>query len=277
MEILENKKNLDVFLSNIREKSHKIGLIPTMGSIHKGHLSLVEKSKNTNCFSLATIFINPTQFNDPKDFNEYPQNRELDIARLKQIRCDALYFPQTEELYLNGIKSQKTIFDYRDILCDKFRPGHFDGVTTVVKSLFDIIKPDHAFFGEKDFQQLKLIQKIVEKEKLPILIHPCNSVRMLNGISFSSRYKNLQSSQEKDFGKVANKIINSVLELKKKIDVKILENLKEELIKINIKKIDYLEVRDEINLLPTVKNKKARLFIAFYIDDIRIIDNFVLY
>ena len=277
MEILENKKNLDVFLSIIREKSHKIGLIPTMGSIHKGHLSLVKKSKNTNCFSLATIFINPTQFNDPKDFDEYPQNRDLDIARLKQVQCDALYFPQTEELYPNGIKSQKTIFDYRDILCDKFRPGHFDGVTTVVKSLFDIIKPDHAFFGEKDFQQLKLIQKIVEKNKSPILIHPCDSVRMLNGISFSSRYKNLQSSQEKDFDKAANKIINSVLELKKKIDVKILENLKEELIKINIKKIDYLEIRDEINLLPTVENQKARLFVAFYIDDIRIIDNFVLY
>ena len=277
MEILENKKNLDVFLSNIREKSHKIGLIPTMGSIHKGHLSLVEKSKNTNCFSLATIFINPTQFNDPKDFDEYPQNRDLDIARLKQAQCDALYFPQTEELYPNGIISQKTIFDYRDILCDKFRPGHFDGVTTVVKSLFDIIKPDHAFFGEKDFQQLKLIQKIVEKNKSPILIHPCDSVRMLNGISFSSRYKNLQSSQEKDFDKAANKIINSVLELKKKIDVKILENLKDELIKVNIKKIDYLEIRDEINLLPTVENQKARLFVAFYIDDIRIIDNFVLY
>ena len=277
MEILENKKKLDVFLSNIREKSHKIGLIPTMGSIHKGHLSLVEKSKKTNCFSLATIFINPTQFNDPKDFNRYPQNRDLDIARLKEIQCDALYFPQTEELYPNGIISQKTIFDYRDILCDKFRPGHFDGVTTVVKLLFDIIKPNHAFFGEKDFQQLKLIQRIVEKNKSPILIHPCDSVRMLNGISFSSRYKKFQSSQAKVFDKAANKIIKSVLELKKKIDVKILENLKDELIKINIKKIDYLEIRDEINLLPTVENKKARLFVAFYIDDIRIIDNFVLY
>ena len=277
MEILENKKKLDVFLSNIREKSHKIGLIPTMGSIHKGHLSLVEKSKNTNCFSLATIFINPTQFNDPKDFKEYPQNRDLDIARLKQVQCDALYFPQIEELYPEGINSHKTIFNYRDILCDKFRPGHFDGVTTVVKLLFDIIKPDHAFFGEKDFQQLKIIQKIVEKEKLPILIHPCNSVKMLNGISFSSRYKNFQPSQEKTFDNAANKIMNSLLELKKKIDVKILENLKEELIKINIKKIDYLEIRDEINLLPTVENKKARLFVAFYIDDIRIIDNFILY
>ena len=277
MEILENKKNLDVFLSNTRENSQKIGLIPTMGSIHKGHLSLVEKSKNTNCFSLTTIFINPTQFNDPKDFYEYPQNRDLDITRLKQAQCDALYFPQTKELYPKGINSQKTIFDYRDILCDKFRPGHFDGVTTVVKSLFDIIKPDHAFFGEKDFQQLKLIQKIIEKNKSPILIHPCDSVRMLNGISFSSRYKNLQSSQEKDFDKAANIIINSVLELKKKIDVKILKNLKDELIEINIKKIDYLEIRDEINLLPTVENEKARLFVAFYIDDIRIIDNFVLY
>ena len=180
----------------------------------------------------------------------------MDIAQLKQVQCDALYFPQTEELYPNGIKSQKTIFDFRDILCDKFRPGHFDGVTTVVKSLFDIIKPDHAFFGEKDFQQLKLIQKIVEKNKLPIQIHSCDSVRMLNGISFSSRYKKFQSAQITTFNNAANKIKNSLLALKKKNDVKILENLKKELIYNNIKKIDYLEVRDEINLLPTVENQK---------------------
>ena len=277
MKIVENKKKLNDFLNEIRKKGQKIGLIPTMGSIHGGHLSLIDKSKKINCFSLATIFVNPTQFNDPKDFDKYPQNRDLDIAQLKQIQCDALYFPQIEELYPEGINSHKTIFNFRNILCDKFRPGHFDGVTTVVKLLFDIIKPDHAFFGEKDFQQLKIIQKIVEKEKLPILIHPCNSIRMLNGISFSSRYKNLQSSQEKVFDKAANNIKNSVLELKKKIDVKTLKKLKGELIKNNIKKIDYLEVRDEINLLPTAKNQKARLFVAFYIGNIRIIDNFVLY
>jgi pantoate--beta-alanine ligase len=277
MKILENKKKLDGFLVNIREKGHKIGLIPTMGGIHEGHLSLLEKSKKNHCFSLVTIFVNPTQFNEYKDFKLYPQNRDLDIDLLKQKKCDALYFPQIVELYPDEIKSQKSIFDYRNILCDKFRPGHFDGVTTVVKSLFDIVKPNHVFFGEKDFQQLKLIRKIIEKNKLPIIIHPCNSVRMSNGMSFSSRYTNLIPSQEKILDKAASKILNSILELKKRIDVKILKNLKEELNKINIERIDYLEIRDEINLLPTSKNKKARLFLAFYVGEIRIIDNFILY
>ena len=213
MEILENKNKVDCLLANIRRKGHKVALIPTMGSIHKGHLSLIEKSKNLDLFSMVTIFVNPTQFNDLDDYKQYPRNKEKDIELLKKINCDLLFFPSTQNLYPNGIKIRKTIFDYRDILCDKFRPGHFDGVTTVVKSLFDLIKPDCAFFGEKDFQQIKLIQKIVEKNKLSILIYPCNSVRMSNGMSFSSRYKNFSSSQEEIFDIVAKKIMNSIFNI----------------------------------------------------------------
>ena len=277
MKILENKSKIDDFLSYIRKKGQKIGLIPTMGSIHNGHLSLIEECKKLGYFSLVTIFINPTQFDETDDYDQYPRNRSQDIKFLDKIDADLLFFPSSEDLYPFGISSKKTILSYRNILCDKFRPGHFDGVTTVVNSLFNLINPDHVFFGEKDFQQLKLIEKIIENNNFPILIHPCTSIRMSNGMSFSSRYNNFNLLQEKIFNIAAGKIMVSLSELKMKADVKIVEKLKEQLKEININKIDYLEIRDENNLLPSVENKNSRLFLAFYINNIRIVDNFILY
>jgi pantoate--beta-alanine ligase len=277
MKILENKSKIDDFLSEIRKKGQKIGLIPTMGSIHDGHLSLIEECKKLGYFSLVTIFVNPTQFDETDDYDQYPRNKIQDIKFLDKINTDLLFFPSSEDLYPLGISSKKTILSYRNILCDKFRPGHFDGVTTVVNSLFNLINPDHVFFGEKDFQQLKLIEKLIENNNFPILIHPCISIRMSNGMSFSSRYNNFNSLQEKIFDNAASKIMISLSELKMKADVNIIEKLKEQLKEININKIDYLEIRDENNLLPSVENKNSRLFLAFYINNIRIVDNFILY
>ena len=277
MKIIEKNNKLKDFLVQIKKNGQKIGFIPTMGSIHKGHLSLIEESKKLDLFSVVSIFINPTQFNKKEDFNNYPRGKEKDINKLKSIETDLLFLPLTQDLYPNGIKRKKTIFEYRDILCDKFRPGHFDGVTTVVNSLLKLVNPEHAFFGEKDFQQLKIIQKIIEHSNLQTLIHPCDSIRMSNGMSFSSRYNNFKLLQNNILDKSAFHIMKSIDNLKENIDIKILENLEKKLKKINIKKIDYLEVRDELNLSLIVKNKKTRLFISFYIDDIRIIDNFKLY
>ena len=277
MKILENKKKLDNLLEKIRVQDLKIGLIPTMGSIHEGHISLIEKSKQSKCFSIVTIFVNPTQFNDLEDFNNYPKNKEDDINKLKLVECDALYFPQTQELYPNEVKSKKTIFDYRDILCDRFRPGHFDGVTTVVKSLFDLVKPHKVFFGEKDFQQLKLIKKVIEKNILPIELISCPSIRSNNSMSISSRYNNFSLKEKKILDKIAIKINLCVKELRKNINLSFLEKLNQELQYYDVNKIDYLEIREEENLQLTEKKTKARLFIAFYLGKIRIIDNFILY
>ena len=277
MKILENKKKLDNLLEKIRVQDLKIGLIPTMGSIHEGHISLIEQSKHSNCFSIVTIFVNPTQFNNLEDFNNYPTNKEEDINRLKQAECDALYFPQTQELYPNEVKSKKTIFDYREVLCDRFRPGHFDGVTTVVKSLFNLVKPHKVFFGEKDFQQLKLINKVIEKNILPIKLISCPSIRLNNGMSISSRYNNFSSKEKKILDKIAIKINLCVKELRKNINLSFLEKLNQELQYYDVNKIDYLEIREEENLQLTEKKTKARLFVAFYLGKIRIIDNFILY
>ena len=277
MKILENKRELDELLAKIRTNKTKIGLIPTMGSIHDGHLSLVENSIKENFFSITSIFVNPTQFNDLKDFKKYPQNKKQDIEKLNTVKCEAVFFPQIEELYPEGIKRKKTISKYRDILCDKFRPGHFDGVTTVVKSLFDIVTPDAVFFGEKDFQQLKIIKELIKKNNLPIQLIDCPSVRSKNGMSLSSRYNNFNTNQEILFNQISLKINDCVNLLKKQIDINNLKNLNQYLEEDKKIKVDYLEVRDDDELLLTQKNKNARLFISFYIEDIRIIDNFKLY
>ena len=277
MKILENKRELDELLAKIRTNGTKIGLIPTMGSIHDGHLSLVENAIKENFFSITSIFVNPTQFNDLKDFKKYPQNKKQDIEKLNTVKCDAVFFPQIEELYPEGIKRKKTISKYRDILCDKFRPGHFDGVTTVVKSLFDIVTPDAVFFGEKDFQQLKIIKELIKKNNLTIQLIDCPSVRSKNGMSLSSRYNNFNTNQEILFNKISLKINDCVNLLKKQIDINNLKNLNQYLEEDKKIKVDYLEVRDDDELLLTQKNKNARLFISFYIEDIRIIDNFKLY
>ena len=277
MKILENKRELDELLAKIRTKGTKIGLIPTMGSIHNGHLSLVENSMKENFFSITSIFVNPTQFNDLKDFKKYPKNKKQDIEKLNTVKCDAVFFPQIEELYPEGIKSKKTISKYRDILCDRFRPGHFDGVTTVVKSLFDIVTPDAVFFGEKDFQQLKIIKELIKKNNLPIQLIDCPSVRSKNGMSLSSRYNNFNTNQEILFNQISLKVNDCVNLLKKQIDINNLKNLNQYLEEDKKIKVDYLEVRDDDELLLTQKNKNARLFISFYIEDIRIIDNFKLY
>ena len=277
MKILENKRELDELLAKIRTNGTKIGLIPTMGSIHNGHLSLVENSMKENFFSITSIFVNPTQFNDLKDFKKYPQNKKQDIEKLNTVKCDAVFFPQIEELYPEGIKRKKTISKYSDILCDKFRPGHFDGVTTVVKSLFDIVTPDAVFFGEKDFQQLKIIKELIKKNNLPIQLIDCPSVRSKNGMSLSSRYNNFNTNQEILFNQISLKINDCVNLLKKQIDINNLKNLNQYLEEDKKIKVDYLEVRDDDELLLTQKNKNARLFISFYIEDIRIIDNFKLY
>ena len=277
MKILENKRELDELLAKIRTNGTKIGLIPTMGSIHNGHLSLVENSMKENFFSITSIFVNPTQFNDLKDFKKYPQNKKQDIEKLNTVKCDAVFFPQIEELYPEGIKRKKTISKYRDILCDKFRPGHFDGVTTVVKSLFDIVTPDAVFFGEKDFQQLKIIKELIKKNNLTIQLIDCPSVRSKNGMSLSSRYNNFNTNQEILFNQISLKVNDCVNLLKKQIDINNLKNLNQYLEEDKKIKVDYLEVRDDDELLLTQKNKNARLFISFYIEDIRIIDNFKLY
>ena len=277
MKIIKKTNELENILESVKDSAQSIGLVLTMGNIHDGHVSLIEEAKNNNDFVVTSIFINPTQFNNENDYNSYPKTLDEDIEKLKYSNCDLLYLPTIDDIYPKGLVKEKCISKYRNILCDIFRPGHFDGVTTVVNTFFNIIKPNNSYFGEKDYQQMKLINEMVGLKKLNINIIACTSVRDKNGMSLSSRNSNFNSLQSEIFQSLAKKI-NLLTESLKQKDTKInYDEFKNELSKININKIDYLEIRDESNLEITNDYTSARLFVAVYIDDIRIIDNFKLY
>tara|TARA_Y100000590_G_scaffold254109_1_gene285405 strand:- start:71 stop:904 length:834 start_codon:yes stop_codon:yes gene_type:complete len=277
MQIVRKTSEIIEILSSFAKKNSKINLIPTMGNIHEGHLSLLKEANKFEGTNVASIFINPTQFNDIKDFENYPNTFDQDINLLSKNNCEIIFAPNISEMYPNGLETKKTIFEYRDILCDAFRPGHFDGVTTVVKLLLDIIKPSNVFFGEKDFQQLKIVETLIIQNKLKINLVKCSSVRSSNGMSLSSRYIKFSTKEKTQFEKCAQIINRNLLDLIKSFDTKILDNIKKDLQSIGISKIDYCEVREENDLKISTTNNDSRLFIAFYLNEIRIIDNFVLY
>tara|TARA_B100000945_G_scaffold307851_1_gene296791 strand:+ start:54 stop:887 length:834 start_codon:yes stop_codon:yes gene_type:complete len=277
MKIITKTKELQNLLDSLASSSVSIGLVLTMGNIHAGHLSLIKEAKNNNDFVITSIFVNPTQFNNDDDYNSYPKTINQDIAKLKSSSCDLLYLPSIDEIYPEGLVKVRSVLKYRNVLCDITRPGHFDGVTTVVNTFFNIIKPKNSYFGEKDYQQMKLIDELVKLNKLNINIVPCTSIRDKNGMSLSSRNSNFTPNQFEIFQNLAKKINLFVKNLKEKNLKLNFKEFKNELSKIKINKIDYLEIRDENNLELTNNYAKARLFIAVFIDNIRIIDNFKLY
>ncbi len=277
MKIIRKTDELENILHSLKDSRKSIGLVLTMGNIHNGHLSLIKKAQTDNDFVIATIFINPTQFNNKKDYNSYPQTFENDVEKLKSLNCDLLYLPEVTDIYPKGLIREKSITKYRDILCDKFRPGHFDGVTTVVDTFFNIIKPNNSYFGEKDFQQVKYINELVKIKNHKINVISCLSVRDNLGMSLSSRNSKLNKDQLEIFKNLAKKISKLIVIIKQRNTKIKLENFKKDLSKININKIDYFEIRDEDNLSVTDDYAHSRLFIALYIDEIRIVDNFKLY
>ncbi len=277
MKIIRKTKELKKILETIKDPYKSIGLIMTMGNIHEGHLSLIKEAEKNNDYIITSIFVNPTQFNNEDDYNSYPNTLYEDIQKLETSNCDLLYIPSINEIYPRGLVKEKSTLKYRNILCDINRPGHFDGVTTVVNTIFKIINPNNSYFGEKDYQQLKLIIEMVKLKKLNVNIIPCPSVRDNNGMSLSSRNSNFNSYQKKIFKNLSKKVNLFVKSLKQNNFKTNFNDFKNELSNIGINKIDYLEIRDENSLKITKDYKSARLFIAVHISDVRIIDNFKLY
>jgi len=277
MKILTKTSEINEILTNLHKNKITINLIPTMGNIHDGHLSLLAAANKFKGTSIFSIFINPTQFNDINDFENYPNTFNRDVSLLSKNNCEIIFAPEITEIYPHGLLTKKIVFKYREILCDIFRPSHFDGVTTIVKILLDNIRPSNVFFGEKDFQQLKIIEQMIIQNKLKINLVKCPSVRGSNGMSLSSRYSKFNENDKIKFELCAKIINENLLDLIKSFDIKILDKIKNDLQNIGISKCDYCEVRNENNLNLSNTNKESRLFIAFYLNDIRIIDNFILY
>ena len=277
MKIIRKTDELQQILVLIKDKGQSIGSVLTMGNLHDGHLSLIKEAQLNNDFVVTSIFINPTQFNNETDFSSYPKTIDDDIAKLEKIGCDLLFLPEIQEIYPGDLLKQNIVNNFRGILCDKYRPGHFDGVTTVVDIFFSIIKPNASYFGEKDFQQIKIIQELVKIKNHNIKIVSCPSIRDDRGMSLSSRNSKFTNDQSKIFNQLGSKIYEFINFCKKKSSNINLDNFKKQILENSINKIDYIEIRNENNLEITDASSKARLFIALYIGEIRIIDNFKLY
>ena len=281
MLIFDRQVALIEHLKHISDSKTTIGFVPTMGALHEGHLSLVENSLNENSITIVSIFVNPTQFNNPEDLEKYPRTLDSDIQKLKSVSDSILiYAPNVDDIYEGKIVSNHFNFDgLENQMEGKFRPGHFDGVGTIVKRLFEIVKPTNAYFGEKDFQQLQIIKKLVEKENLPINIVGCPIFREKNGLAMSSRNERLLPIERES----ATIIYKTLLEVKSKFNSESISDIKswvEHVFEKQINfKLDYFEIADEASLLPCEEKidiKKYRAFIAVYVNNIRLIDTISL-
>ena len=252
-----------------------IGFIPTMGGIHEGHISLIKRSKKICKKTIVSIFVNPKQFNNNKDFKTYPINIKKDLSILKKIKgIDFIYIPKFKDIYETKRKSKIKIAKKDKILCAKFRKGHFEGVLDVMDRLTNLIKPKKIFMGKKDFQQLFLVKNYIEK-KYKIKVVGCKTIRNKNKLALSSR----NFLFNKDDLNIAEKISKTFFLVKR--NIKIIKDIKKYLLKIkrnmqkkfNIK-IEYLELRNEKNLLISKKSIGSKIFVSYYLKGIRLIDNF---
>jgi pantoate--beta-alanine ligase len=276
MNIFTKISELKEHLSKIKENGSTIGFVPTMGALHAGHLSLLRQAKQENDTSICSIFVNPLQFNNSEDFRKYPKPIENDIDILSSVNCDILFNPSEKEIYP---EPYNTIFNFNDL--DKymegaFRPGHFNGVAVVVKRLFDIIEPDNAYFGEKDFQQLTIIKYLVKTHTIPVNIVACPIVRETDGLAMSSRNTRLTSEERK----VAPLIYQILSEVKRIYKSKTIEEIKrfveDNLHKFQPMKLEYFEIVNIETLEPVSvvdDSSSCIACIAVYVGNIRLIDN----
>jgi pantoate--beta-alanine ligase len=257
-----------------------IGIVPTMGALHEGHLTLIRQAASENDFVVVSIFVNPIQFNNPEDLEKYPRNLEADIQRLEATGCHLVFAPSAEEMYP---EPDHTVFDFGQldkVMEGKFRPGHFNGVAIVVKRLFEIVAPNKAYFGEKDFQQLAIIKKMVSMLHIPVNIISCPIVRELDGLAMSSRNARL-TPEERAAAPVIHKALAGIKEnyswfipdgVKQLVMGEIQEN--------HFFRVEYVDVVDTETLQPFEDWNDAEhavVCVAAFIGKVRLIDNIVLY
>ena len=281
MTTLITRDNLKTYLRNERSASKSIGLVPTMGALHAGHLSLVEKAFQENDRVVVSIFVNPTQFNNSEDLEKYPQNLEADLEILGRYKSRVVVFaPAITEIYPEQVAAVAYDFDGLDkVMEGTYRSGHFEGVATVVENLLRLVAPDRAYFGEKDYQQLQIIRKMVAEKQLEVTIRPCPIVREANGLAMSSRNERLSKRLREEA-----KIIFEVLQAAKvqfgtESATKVEERVHDIFREHPEFTLEYFSIAHAETLRPVKrkrKNQKYRAFIAVYVHDIRLIDNLAL-
>lgn len=281
MSLFTTQVELITHLNNVSNKTTTIGFVPTMGALHEGHLSLLKESLKHNDISVISIFVNPTQFNNAEDLAKYPKTLAVDIEKIKTVSSAIIVFaPSVEDIYNRNTVSQH--FDFEGLenqMEGKFRPGHFDGVGTIVKRLFEIVKPTYAYFGEKDFQQLQIVKKMVEKLKMNVTIVGCPIYREPNGLAMSSRNERLTDDQRKNAAIIFQTLTKAKALFATKSAKEVL-NFVEKTFKNHPEfELEYFQIADETHLMPCIRKRahiKYRAFIAVFVNKIRLIDTISL-
>lgn len=280
MIIFKKAADIGIFLQQKRQNNPKTGFVPTMGALHQGHISLIESACSENDVVVCSIFVNPTQFNDPKDFQNYPITIENDIDLLEKAGCDALFLPAVEEMYPAGLENKKTYaLGYLEtVLEGRYRPGHFQGVCQVVHRLLTIVPADRLYLGQKDFQQCMVIRKMIELENLPIETVICPTLRETDGLAMSSRNMRL----DKEAREKAVEISRTLLHIKSSLKAGDLSELKtaavEQLNRTGFK-TDYVEIADAdtLELIGRWDGKQKLVALcAAFLGEVRLIDNMLL-
>lgn len=281
MQILKNKAAVRQLVKTFENQGLSVGFVPTMGALHSGHLSLVQAALETCDKVLISIFVNPTQFDNPEDLQKYPRSLEKDVKLLEGFNKEIIVFsPDPSELYAEGMISEHFCFDGLEHQMEgKFRPGHFDGVGTVIKKLFAIVSPDKAFFGEKDFQQLQIIRKLTEKAGWNIEIVGCPISREPNGLARSSRNERLSEHQRNQAGVIYEVLQKVKADFGTKSVLAMKDMVSEHFEKEPEFELEYFDIADSETLEPVQQidsDRKFRAFIAAYCGDVRLIDNLAL-
>jgi len=268
MKIISDKSKLIKFIN----KEKNLGFVPTMGALHKGHISLVKKSLQQCNRTIVSIFVNKPQFEKKIDYSSYPRILKKDIAILKKLKVDILYIPRTKQIYPYGPNKKIKISPFAKELCGKSRPGHFKAVVDVVDRFIKIINPKKIFLGEKDMQQLKIIENFIKNRHKYTNVVGCKTIRDLNGLALSSRNFLLTKNEKK----IGSKVFKLLFKNKSKIvkNNKLLKKIKNDITILGVDKIDYLKIIN-VNMInkPYNNKKKYKIFIAYYLRNIRLIDN----
>ena len=279
MRIVRTIAELQKALAPFRGKNKTVGFVPTMGALHEGHISLIDLAKIENHVAVCSIFVNPTQFNDPKDLERYPRPLEEDEKLLKKANCDILFIPSVQEMYPRGDYStlQEDFGMLDKVMEGKSRPGHFAGMITIVSKLLNAVKPNVAYFGSKDFQQLTLVKYFVKKHNIPVTIRGCDIIREEDGLAMSSRNR-LLSPEERKYAVLIPETMKQVKEMwETKSVAELVQFVQDTFSQDGHLRLDYFEIVNLNTLQPlTSKNEPTIACIAAYDGQIRLIDNIVL-
>ena len=277
VKLIETIEEMRLFSKELKAKKMSIGYVPTMGALHEGHVSLMKAAVEQNDIAVMSIFVNPIQFGPNEDYDKYPRTLEADLEKAEKAGISAVFFPSAKELTAN-LYSYVDINGLQNNLCGAKRPGHFRGVCTIVSKFFNIIKPDNAYFGKKDIQQLYIIKQMVKDLNFDVNIVPCEIVRESDGLAMSSRNRYLSVEERKD-ALILSKSIKKAMDLQQKGEKSaqaIINCIQEEVSKVSSAKIDYISIVNEQMQDVDVVEDKNILALAIYIGKTRLIDNHII-